>query len=166
MLHSLTRVQMLTGRLGSLEEAWDFFSDPCNLATITPPWLAFTVTCEPGPMFAGQLVTYTISPLPGLPLLARLRMPWVTEITHVDGPRSAGPDAPLFFVDEQRLGPYRFWHHQHRFTAVEDGVCMEDVVHYALPYGPLGELAHRFMVRRRLDEIFDYRRSTLETIMT
>ncbi|TVM15187.1 hypothetical protein DPQ33_15965 [Oceanidesulfovibrio indonesiensis] len=165
MLHSLSRVQLLTGRLGSLEEAWSFFSDPCNLAAITPPWLAFTVTCDPEPMYAGQIITYTIAPFPGLPGLARLRASWVTEITHVRGPGDVGPDAPLFFVDEQRLGPYRFWHHQHRFTVEGHGVRMEDEVRYALPYGPLGDLAHRLMVRRRLEEIFDYRRATLAKLM-
>ncbi|MFW5735143.1 MAG: SRPBCC family protein [Oceanidesulfovibrio sp.] len=162
MLHSLARVQTLKGRLVTLDDAWSFFSDPCNLAAITPPWLAFNVTCDPEPMYAGQLITYTIAPFPGL---SRLHTQWVTEISHVRGPRDAGKDAPLFFVDEQRLGPYAFWHHQHRFTAVEAGVRMEDMVHYALPLGPVGELAHRLMVRSRLQEIFDFRQRALESHM-
>lgn len=162
MLYQLARTQTLTGRFADLDETWRFFSDPCNLARITPPWLGFVVTCDPEPMYAGQVVTYTITPFPGL---SRLRRQWVTEITHVRGPGDVRPGEPLFFVDEQRLGPYRFWHHQHRFSAVEDGVRMEDILHYALPFGPLGSATHRLMVRRLLGSIFDYRRRTLETIM-
>jgi ligand-binding SRPBCC domain-containing protein len=165
VLHRLERVQTLTGRLGTLAEAWVFFADPCNLARITPEWLSFNVTCEPEPMYAGQIITYTITPFPGLPGLSRLRRQWVTEITHVRGPEDVAAGEPLFFVDEQRLGPYRFWHHQHRFTAVDVGVRMEDVVHYALPLGPMGTLAHGLLVRRRLEEIFDHRQRTLAALM-
>jgi ligand-binding SRPBCC domain-containing protein len=99
-------------------------------------------------MHPGQLITYRLRPLVGVSL------GWVTEITQVE--------EPLFFVDEQRLGPYRFWHHQHRFTAVEGGLEMEDIVHYALPWGPLGRLAHWLDVRRRLQAIFDYRQQEVK----
>lgn len=144
-LRSLHRVQSLPV---SLPAAWDFFSDPANLARITPPWLRFRiVTRKPGPMFAGQILSYKVRALPGLDVR------WVTEITHVR--------EPSFFVDEQRLGPYRFWHHKHHFRSVEGGVEVEDEVHYALPCWPLGELAGGF-VASRLEAIFDFRREVLE----
>lgn len=148
MLHCLTQIQTLPL---SLDQAWDFFSDPANLSRITPDWLAFTLTCAPpSSMYAGQILTYTIRPVP----LLRLR--WTTEITHVR--------EPYFFVDEQRLGPYRFWHHQHHFQETGNGLRMTDQVHYALPFGPLGELAHKLWVRKRLQAIFSHRRTVLSAI--
>lgn len=130
-----------------LEEAWAFFGDPRNLARITPPDLGLVVEGEPEPMYAGQILTYRIRPFPG----ARAR--WVTEITHVRPPQ--------FFVDEQRLGPYRFWHHQHRLRPAAGGVEVEDLVHYALPLDPLSRPAHPLLVAPRLDRIFRFRREAL-----
>lgn len=131
--------------------AWEFFSQPGNLPRITPPWLGFEVRSgAERPMYAGQILTYRVAPLPGL------KMQWVTEITHVD--------APHFFVDEQRFGPYRLWHHQHRFEATAEGVLMEDVVHYVLPAGLLGRLAHGLTVGRRLQAIFDYRQEAVKRL--
>lgn len=147
-LHCLTRAQSLP--LG-LPEAWAFFSNPSNLCRITPNWLAFSLTCPPpSAMYAGQIMTYTIRPFPGLLLR------WVTEITHVR--------EPFFFVDEQRIGPYRFWHHQHIFQETKEGVEVSDIVHYALPLGPIGNLIHAVWARRRLHGIFDYRRNILADI--
>jgi ligand-binding SRPBCC domain-containing protein len=144
-LYRLHRLQRLP--IG-LDEAWAFFSSPRNLAAITPPWLDFRVTNDPPePVHAGTIITYTIRPALGL------RVRWVTEITHVEPPH--------FFVDEQRFGPYRFWHHQHRLRVVEGGVEAEDLVHYALPLGPLGAFTHALTVRKRLDAIFAYRRQAL-----
>ncbi len=148
MLHFLTRTQTLPI---SLAEAWAFFSNPANLCRITPTWLDFRLTCPPpAPMYAGQILTYTIRPLPGL------RLRWVTEITHVREPR--------FFVDEQRMGPYRFWHHQHLFRETLQGVEMTDLVHYALPLGLLGDVAHALWARNRLIAIFDFRRRLLDDL--
>jgi len=130
-----------------LAEAWEFFGRPENLATITPPWLGFKVTSPPQErMYAGMIITYTVSPLLGVPL------DWVTEITHCEGPH--------YFVDEQRLGPYRLWHHQHHFREVPQGVEMRDIVHYALPFGPLGHLGHG-LVRRRVEAIFAFRQKAV-----
>ena len=140
-LYRVHRVQQLPL---SLDEAWAFFSDPNNLPAITPPSLGFEVTSEPpGEMYAGMILTYRVRPLFGIPVS------WVTEITHVR--------APHFFVDEQRFGPYRFWHHEHHFRETGAGVEVEDLVHYALPFGWLGRAVNRLTVRRRLDEIFTYR---------
>ena len=132
----------------SLDEAWAFFSDPANLAAITPPWLGFTVSSPlPARMHPGMIVTYTVRPFAGLPVR------WVTEITHVvEG---------TLFVDEQRMGPYRFWHHQHHFRQVDGGVELRDIVHYALPFGPLGAALARWLVAPRIREIFRYRRRAL-----
>ncbi len=149
MLHCLTQTQSLPL---SLAQAWNFFSDPANLCRITPDWLAFTLTCAPpAPMYAGQILTYTIRPAPGL------RLRWTTEITHVREPH--------FFVDEQRIGPYRFWHHQHHFQERDSGLLMTDLVHYALPLGPLGDLAHALWVEKRLHAIFRYRRKVLSELL-
>jgi ligand-binding SRPBCC domain-containing protein len=139
---SLKRVQILPI---SLEKAWDFFSDPANLATITPPGMGFHILSDhrPARMYAGQLIEYRVSPLLGIPLY------WMTEITHVVEGK--------YFIDEQRFGPYALWHHQHHFREVEGGVEMTDIVHYKIPLGILGALADRIFVRQKLKQIFDYR---------
>lgn len=132
----------------SVDAAWAFLSDPRNLATITPPDMGFEVLGEPEPLtYAGQIIEYRVRPLLGIPVH------WVTEITHVD--------APHFFVDEQRFGPYAFWHHQHRLRAVEGGVEMTDIIHYRLPLGPLGRLVEPLLVRPRLAAIFAHRQRVL-----
>lgn len=128
----------------SLSEAWDFFSSPNNLAKITPAELGFVVHGNvPERMYPGLFIQYTVSPLLGIP------MRWVTEITHVREGE--------YFVDEQRVGPYAIWHHEHFFAEVEGGVLMRDVVHYKVPLGILGQLVHPFIVRPKLEQIFSYR---------
>ncbi|HEU4471095.1 MAG TPA: SRPBCC family protein [Flavisolibacter sp.] len=129
----------------SIEDTWRFFSDPRNLAKITPSFLNLKVTNElfGEEMYAGQVMTYTVKPLLGIPVS------WMTEITHVE--------APLRFVDEQRKGPYQLWHHQHHFRSVEGGVEMTDLVHYRLPLGPLSGIAHAMVVKDKLKEIFVFR---------
>jgi ligand-binding SRPBCC domain-containing protein len=145
----LERIHTACHLLVSVAEAWDFFSDPRNLQRITPPSLGIAITSEvPARMHPGMLVTYTIAPFPGIAIR------WVTEITHVLEPR--------LFVDEQRFGPYRFWHHQHHFREIEGGTAVEDIVHYALPFGPAGRLLAGRLVRRRLAGIFSFRKNFLE----
>ena len=130
-------------------EAWAFLSDPCNLQLITPPTMKFEILSGAGePMFPGQIIRYRVSPFPGV------RTSWVTEITHVREGQ--------YFVDEQRFGPYRFWHHKHFITPVDGGVLMHDVVDYGLPLGPLGNLVHGLLVRKQLEAIFRYREIALE----
>lgn len=149
MLHCLSQTQTLPL---SLDHAWAFFSDPGNLSRITPGWLSFKLTCAPPvSMYAGQILTYTVRPIP------MLRLRWVTEITQVR--------KPFFFVDEQRIGPYRFWHHQHFFEHTKGGLLMTDLVHYALPAGPLGDLVHALWVKKRLASIFEYRRKVLTEML-
>jgi ligand-binding SRPBCC domain-containing protein len=130
------------------ELAWKFFSDPKNLNTITPDSMKFkTLSGDERKMFAGQIIHYTISPFSGI------SMEWVTEISHIQEQE--------FFVDEQRFGPYKFWHHKHFFKEIEGGVEMEDIVHYKLPFGFLGRLVHPILVKPKLNEIFNFRRQKL-----
>jgi ligand-binding SRPBCC domain-containing protein len=146
-LHAMQRVPV------SLEKAWDFFSDPANLTTITPSDMGFQVISrhQGSRMYPGQIIEYRVRPLLGIPLY------WMTEITHVSDLK--------FFVDEQRFGPYSLWHHQHHFTEREGGVDMTDIVHYKLPLGFLGSMAHSVFVRRRLEEIFTYRFRKVEEML-
>ena len=135
----------------SLEEAWEFFTSPANLTRITPKHMGFEITSGyHGKTYAGQIITYKVSPLPGI------RMSWVTEITHVDPGK--------YFVDEQRYGPYSMWHHEHIFKPVEGGVLMTDRVSYKIPLGILGHIAQNLFVRRQLKDVFSYRNNVLDQI--
>lgn len=136
-----------------LEEAWSFFSTPANLNRITPADMHFEIISGAGePSYAGQIIVYRLKPLFNIP------MTWVTEITQcVEG---------RYFVDEQRYGPYRFWHHLHRFRELQDGVLMEDELYYALPYGPFGEWMGQLFLHRRIREIFSYREKVLNELFS
>jgi ligand-binding SRPBCC domain-containing protein len=128
-----------------MDTVWSFFVNPSNLSVITPPDMNFEQISEKtGQIYAGQLIRYRVVPLLGIPVK------WMTEITHMDEGR--------FFVDEQRMGPFSFWHHQHHFEAVAGGVKMTDIIHYKNPLGWLGVLANGMLVRKRLEKIFEYRR--------
>lgn len=129
----------------SLEKAWEFFNSPANLQSITPGHLGFRIISEHhgNKMYPGQVIEYKVSPLMGIPFY------WMTEITHVKD--------LSYFVDEQRYGPYKLWHHQHHFREVEGGVEMTDIVHYKLPFWFLGDIANNLLVKNQLKAIFDYR---------
>ena len=130
---------------------WDFFSDPKNLSKITPQSMGFIVRTElPDIMYEGLMIEYTVRPMLGIP------MNWITEIKTVKN--------HSFFVDEQRKGPYRIWHHEHHFKEVEGGVEMTDIVSYELPLGFLGRLMHPILVKNKLKEIFDYRRQKVDEL--
>jgi ligand-binding SRPBCC domain-containing protein len=150
MLHSITTTQKLNCDLAT---AWDFLSSPMNLQKITPAYMGFQILSDPKQlkeMYAGQIIEYHVSPVAGI------KMHWVTEITHVE--------KGVYFVDEQRFGPYSFWHHKHWLTAVEGGVEMHDIVHYKLPFGPLGRLMNSLVVARQLNSIFEFRKKTLDEL--
>ncbi len=134
----------------SLEEVWEFISRPGNLKEITPSYMGFHITTPglPEKMYPGMMITYRVSPLLGI------RMSWVTEITHVK--------EYAYFVDEQRIGPYALWHHEHFIEQADKGVRMTDIVTYKLPLGWLGRLAHFLFIRRQLAGIFRFRREVLE----
>lgn len=146
-VRSLLRHQFIPA---SPETVWAFFSDARNLSTITPDYMRFRVTSGdlPAAVYPGQIITYTVSPVLGIPLF------WMTEITAVDPLR--------LFVDEQRAGPYALWHHQHLFEEQDGGVLMTDIVHYKLPLGPLGTFAYHLFVRKQLESIFEYRKAVVE----
>jgi ligand-binding SRPBCC domain-containing protein len=132
----------------TLDEAWDFLSDPKNLKIITPEYMGFNILRGADrPMYQGQLIQYIVTPILGIPTK------WVTEITHVVDKK--------FFVDEQRFGPYALWHHKHFIKAIPGGVEMEDIVDYKVPFGVLGQMVQPFIVAPKLNEIFEYRRKKL-----
>ena len=139
--HTLTRRQRLARPPG---EVFEFFADAGNLEAITPPSLRFRIVSpRPIEMRAGALIEYRLH-LRGLPLM------WLTRIETWEPGRR--------FVDVQLSGPYALWHHSHEFEDLRDGTTlMHDVVRYALPYWPAGELAHAAFVRRELESIFDFR---------
>ena len=132
-----------------LKTAWDFFSSPGNLKKITPDYMGFDVKTElPDKMYEGLMIEYTVKPLLGIP------MNWITEIKTVKELE--------FFVDEQRKGPYKIWHHEHHFKEVDGGVEMTDIVSYELPLGILGRIMHPFLVQKKLEKIFDFRFKAVE----
>ena len=135
----------------SVDEAWDFLSDPANLKTITPDYMGFNILSGADrKMFPGQIIRYIVTPLAGIPTK------WVTEITHVKDKE--------YFVDEQRFGPYALWHHKHFIKAIPGGVEMEDIIDYMVPFGILGQLLHPYIVQPKLREIFNYRTKKLEEL--
>ncbi|WP_417199777.1 SRPBCC family protein [Bizionia sp.] len=132
----------------SVDQAWEFLSDPKNLKIITPDYMGFNILSGADrPMFAGQLIQYIVTPVLGI------KTKWVTEITHVID--------KAYFVDEQRFGPYALWHHKHFIKAIDGGVAMEDIIDYKVPMGILGQMVHPLIVKPKLDEIFAYRQKKL-----
>lgn len=131
--------------------AWVFLSNPKNLKTITPDYMGFDILSGADrPMFAGQIIQYIVTPVLGI------KTKWVTEITHVvEGD---------YFVDEQRFGPYALWHHKHFIKEIDGGIEMEDIIDYKLPFGFVGQMAHPFLVKPKLEEIFNYRHHKLEEL--
>lgn len=146
-LQHFTRVQKLPI---SVDQAWDFFSSPVNLQEMTPSSMGFLITSPEkfDRMYPGQIITYKVSPVLGIPL------DWCTEITHVIKNE--------IFVDEQRFGPYAFWHHRHMFKEIENGVEMTDMVYYKMPMGIIGSMLNALFVKKQLTQIFDYRYAFLE----
>ena len=149
-VYTLDRSQLLPI---SVEVAWKFFSNPRNLPLITPPELNIQITSElEEEIYPGMIITYTVTPVPFI------RTGWTTEITQVD--------SPGYFVDEQRSGPYRFWHHKHFFLKSGEKTQIRDLVHYSIPFGPIGRLANDLLVRRKLDFIFNYRNERIREIFS
>ncbi len=145
--HTLRREQWIPR---PIEEVFGFFADARNLEEITPPWLGFRILdMDSDPISAGTEIRYRLR-LHGIPIH------WRTEIRHWD--------APYRFVDVQRSGPYKLWHHTHRFEAHEGRTKMIDVVRYRLPFGVLGRLVHALKVRGDVRRIFDYRRQRIHEL--
>lgn len=137
----------------SMEEAWEFFSNPRNLDQLTPKSVGFKIThCKSESMHLGQMIGYKVKVAPFIWLN------WLTEITLIEGKNR--------FVDDQRVGPYKVWHHTHTFEENAEGVLMTDDVVYVLPFGPLGQLVHKLYVRAQLKHIFDERKRLTDEIFS
>lgn len=136
----------------SMQQVWNFISSPANLKKITPAYMGFDITSKnlPEQMYPGMIISYKVSPVLGI------KTTWVTEITQVKEGQ--------YFVDEQRIGPYTMWHHEHKIESIPGGVLMTDVVSYKPPFGFLGSLANELMIKRKLKEIFDFRTFAVENI--
>ena len=147
MRYQLNKQQQLNC---DIETAWEFFSSPFNLSKITPKDMGFVVKSNLGkkPIYEGMEITYTVSPLLKIPLK------WKSKITQVDFQKS--------FTDVQEKGPYKYWNHFHEFVPNEKGVLMRDKVDYELPFGFLGSIAHKLLVKKKLETIFSYRNQILE----
>jgi ligand-binding SRPBCC domain-containing protein len=134
-----------------LDEVWDFFSSPANLNAITPEDMNFEILGNvPKKMYPGLFISYKVRPLLNIPL------DWTTEITHVEDKK--------YFVDEQRIGPYNIWHHEHHFEAKDGGVMMTDILHYDIGKSIFGSIAGALFVHKRVNEIFRYREEKLKTL--
>jgi ligand-binding SRPBCC domain-containing protein len=136
-----------------LDQAWDFFSSPLNLEEITPNDMTFEVTSpdmDHTKMYPGLIITYKVAPLFGI------KLNWVTEITHVKDKE--------YFIDEQRFGPFAFWHHQHHFKKIDGGVLMHDTLHYGIGWGPIGFIVNALMVKNKINGIFKFRHQKVETL--
>ena len=129
----------------TIDEVWDFISSPANLKEITPDYMGFDITSKQlqEKMYPGMIITYVVTPILGI------KTDWMTEITQVREKE--------FFIDEQRIGPYALWHHQHHIEPIENGVLMTDIVTYSPPFGFIGAIANSIMIKGKLEEIFDYR---------
>ena len=147
MRHQIQTTQQLNC---NLETAWKFFSSPHNLSKITPKEMNFVVKSDikEDEIYEGMEIDYTVSPVLSVP------MKWKSIITKVDFQKS--------FTDFQEKGPYKLWNHQHIFIPNEQGVLMKDTVDYELPFGFLGNIAHKVFVKKKLESIFDYRYNVLE----
>lgn len=135
-----------------LLHAWDFFSSPANLEKITPKSLGLKIQhhqCEKK-IYAGQIIAYSVKPL------WNISMEWITEITAVQ--------KPDYFIDEQKNGPYTFWHHEHWFTPIPNGILIEDILYYKVPFSVFGKALHYLKIKKDLERIFQHRRDVLEQL--
>lgn len=135
----------------TLDKAWEFLSNPKNLKVITPDYMSFNIVSKiDRPLYTGQIIQYIVTPLLGI------KTKWVSEITHIEEKK--------YFVDEQMYGPYSLWHHKHFVKEIDGGVELEDIIDYKVPLGFLGQLVHPFLVKPKLEEIFNYRQEKLEAL--
>ena len=147
MKYQLKRQQQLNC---DLKTAWKFFSSANNLSEITPKDMNFIVRTElnDDEIYEGMIIDYYVSPLFGI------KLNWQTLITKVVHQEK--------FSDFQNKGPFKLWHHHHEFVENENGVLMYDTVDYELPFGFLGKIAHSLIVKKKLENIFNYRYQILE----
>ena len=134
----------------SKEELWKFISSPSNLKKITPTYMGFDITSKNSSekMYEGMLISYIVKPV------LNIKTKWVTEITQIN--------EGVFFIDEQRMGPYKLWHHQHFIEEIAGGVLMKDIVSYIPPFGFIGVIANKLLIKNKLKQIFAFRNKALE----
>ena len=132
------------------QAVWSFVSNPNNLSKITPSHMGFHIKTKPLPkaVYAGCMIEYTVKPLLGIPLN------WITEITVFE--------EGVYFVDEQRKGPYKMWHHEHFIEQRDGKVYMKDIISYIPPFGILGKFLNWLFIRKQLDQIFKYREEAIK----
>jgi ligand-binding SRPBCC domain-containing protein len=148
MIHYLHRVQNIPA---DIQTVWIYFAEPKNLNLITPPDMNFEIiTGGEEKMYEGQIIEYRVEFVRGI------KSRWLTEIAHVREQE--------YFVDEQRVGPYRFWYHEHRFEKISGGVKMTDHVTYAAPFGFFGDLVTALWIEKKLQHIFDFRYQKISEI--
>ena len=148
MIYHLKREQTLQC---SIEQAWAFFATPRNLDKLTPDSVGFKIThCTSEDMHQGQMIGYKVKVAPFI------WVNWLTEITMVDDNKT--------FIDEQRIGPYKIWHHIHRFETQENSVLMTDEVTYVMPFGLIGKITHALFAKSKLRHIFDERQRLTDAI--
>tara|TARA_B100001287_G_scaffold273953_1_gene278361 strand:- start:1440 stop:1895 length:456 start_codon:yes stop_codon:yes gene_type:complete len=134
-----------------IDKLWKFISSPKNLSKITPRYMDFKILTEiPNEMYEGLIISYTVKPILGI------KMNWVTEITHIKDKK--------YFVDEQRKGPYKMWHHEHILLETDNGIIMKDIISYIPPFGILGKILNKLFIKRQVSEIFNYRTEVLKKI--
>lgn len=135
----------------SIEQAWNFFSDPRNLCKITPASLDFKIiSAVPAKIYDGLEIEYRVRPLLGI------RLPWISRIHDVR--------EPFQFVDVQLRGPYRYWHHQHTFESISTGVLMKDIITYEVPLASIFPWVNDWVVKKELERIFNFRYETLKSL--
>lgn len=151
-MSKLYRIEFKQNIPSDIDTIWEFISSPKNLKLITPPHMGFTILnkLDSDKMYPGQIISYRVSPIGGI------KLNWVTEITHVKDNE--------YFVDEQRFGPYKLWHHKHFIKAIKGGVEMTDIIDYKVPFGFLGDIANVILVKKQLSEIFKFRFKKLEEL--
>ena len=149
MIHQIRTEQFLNTTIDNL---WDFVTSPQNLKKITPKYMNFVIKSEnkSEKIYPGMIICYKVSPILKIPTT------WVTEITHVKKNK--------LFVDEQRVGPYKIWHHEHLFKVEGEGVLMIDIVSYKLPFGIIGKLLNTLFIKKKIQDIFNYRFNKLDEI--
>ena len=134
-----------------INKLWNFISSPKNLSKITPDYMDFKILSEiPNEMYEGLIISYTVRPILGL------KLNWVTEITHIKNNK--------YFIDEQRHGPYKMWHHEHILEETSDGIIMRDKLSYIPPFGIFGQILNKLFIKRQINRIFEYRTKILDEI--
>lgn len=147
---SIFQIQFEQKIPASLNEVWEFITNPSNLKRITPPYMGFEITSDTKSqrIYPGMIITYKVRPTP------LFKVNWVTEITHIQEKQ--------YFVDEQRVGPYSLWHHEHHIEAIEGGVLMTDRITYKPPV--LGGILNKLFIKGQLEKIFSYRKEAFKII--